>query len=36
MFDALVLKQESKQTLPTIEQLDESQLPDGDLLVAVG
>lgn len=33
MFDAL--EQESKQTLPTIEQLDESQLPDGDVLVAV-
>ncbi|KKA44345.1 MDR family oxidoreductase [Salinivibrio sp. KP-1] len=35
MFNALVLKQENKQTLPSLEQLDESQLPDGDVLVAV-
>ncbi|CAM2952496.1 MDR family oxidoreductase [Vibrio diazotrophicus] len=35
MFQALTLNQEEKQTIATIEQLDESQLPEGDVLVAV-
>ncbi|NUY56179.1 oxidoreductase [Salinivibrio sp. EAGSL] len=35
MFEALVLKQENKQTISHIEQLDESQLPNGEVLVAV-
>ncbi|GGB20506.1 quinone oxidoreductase [Agarivorans gilvus] len=35
MFAALVLKQVEKKTLASIEQLDESQLPEGEVLVAV-
>lgn len=35
MFQALTLNQEEKQTIATIEQLDESQLPEGEVLVAV-
>jgi len=35
MFHALVLNQEEKRTIATIEQMDESQLPEGNVLVAV-
>ncbi|PJC85108.1 oxidoreductase [Vibrio sp. HA2012] len=35
MFKALVLNQEDKKTQPSIEQLDENQLPEGEVLVAV-
>ncbi|WP_375752073.1 MDR family oxidoreductase [Vibrio sp. HN007] len=35
MFKALVLNQEEKRTLSAIEQIDESQLPEGEVLVAV-
>lgn len=35
MFKALVLNQEDKKTLAAIEQLDESQLPEGDVEIAV-
>lgn len=35
MFDALILNQEEKGTIATIEQLDESQLPEGEVLIAV-
>ena len=35
MFKALVLDQKDKQTLASIQQLDESSLPDGDVLVGV-
>ena len=35
MFNALVLNQEDKRTLAAIEQIEESQLPEGDVLVAV-
>lgn len=35
MFKALVLEQQDKKTLSSIQQLDESALPDGDVLVAV-
>jgi acrylyl-CoA reductase (NADPH) len=35
MFKALVLNQEEKQTLTSIEHLDEHHLPEGDVLVAV-
>ncbi|UYM16457.1 acrylyl-CoA reductase (NADPH) [Endozoicomonas euniceicola] len=35
MFKALVLEQQDKQTLSSIQQLDESALPEGDVLVAV-
>ncbi|KGK09887.1 acrylyl-CoA reductase (NADPH) [Vibrio navarrensis] len=35
MFNALVLNQEEQRTLATIEQIDESQLPSGDVLIAV-
>jgi len=35
MFTALMLNQQDKQTLATIEQIDESQLPEGEVLVAV-
>lgn len=35
MFDALILNQEEKRTISTIEQLDESQLPEGEVLIAV-
>ncbi|WP_413285492.1 MDR family oxidoreductase [Vibrio sp. MA40-2] len=35
MFNALVLNQEEKRTLAAIEQIDETQLPEGEVLVAV-
>ncbi|MDG3086784.1 oxidoreductase [Vibrio hannami] len=35
MFKALVLNQEDKRTLSAIEQIDETQLPEGEVLVAV-
>ncbi len=35
MFDALILNQEDKKTVATIEQLDESHLPEGEVLIAV-
>ncbi|WP_428771908.1 MDR family oxidoreductase [Vibrio sp.] len=35
MFDALLLKLEDKRTQADIQQIDESQLPEGDVLVAV-
>jgi len=35
MFHALVLKKDDKRTLASVEQIDEKQLPDGDVLVAV-
>ncbi|MCG3737445.1 oxidoreductase [Vibrio cincinnatiensis] len=35
MFNALVLTQQEKRTLAAVEQLDESQLPEGEVLVAV-
>ncbi len=35
MFNALVLNQEDKRTLAAIEHIEESQLPEGDVLVAV-
>ena len=35
MFKALVLEQQDKQTLSSIQQLDESTLPEGDVLVAI-
>jgi acrylyl-CoA reductase (NADPH) len=35
MFKALVLNQEEKKTLSSIEQIDENQLPDGEVLVSV-
>ncbi len=35
MFDALILNQEDKKTIATIEQIDESQLPEGDVLIDV-
>lgn len=35
MFKALVLNQEDKKTLASIEQVDESQLPEGDVEIAV-
>lgn len=35
MFKALVLEQQDKQTLSSIQQLDESALPEGEVLVAV-
>ncbi|MGX9416448.1 acrylyl-CoA reductase (NADPH) [Vibrio sp. RC27] len=35
MFKALVLNQQDKKTTSAIETLDSSQLPDGDVLVAV-
>ncbi len=35
MFNALVLNQQEKKTLASIKSLDESQLPEGDVLVAV-
>ncbi|HGS4463392.1 TPA: MDR family oxidoreductase [Vibrio metschnikovii] len=35
MFDALILNQEEKRTISTIEQLDESLLPEGEVLIAV-
>jgi acrylyl-CoA reductase (NADPH) len=35
MFDAIVLTQQDKKTVATLSQLDESQLPAGDVLVRV-
>lgn len=35
MFQALILNQEDKRTQATIEQIDETQLPPGDVLIAV-
>lgn len=35
MFDALILNQADKKTMATIEPIDESQLPEGEVLVAV-
>jgi acrylyl-CoA reductase (NADPH) len=35
MFNALILNQHDKKTIATIESLDESQLPEGDVLIAV-
>ncbi|MCG3723644.1 acrylyl-CoA reductase (NADPH) [Vibrio cincinnatiensis] len=35
MFNALILTQQEKRTLAAVEQLDESQLPEGEVLVAV-
>ncbi|MDB1122619.1 acrylyl-CoA reductase (NADPH) [Vibrio algarum] len=35
MFNALVLNQEDKRTLAAVEQIDETQLPEGDVLIAV-
>lgn len=35
MFKALVLNQEDKKTIVSIEQLDESQLPEGEVLIDV-
>ncbi len=35
MFNALVLNQQEKRTIAAIEQLDESQLPEGEVLVQV-
>ena len=35
MFKALVLEQKDKQTLSSIQQLDDNTLPGGDVLVAV-
>ncbi|MDW1907666.1 oxidoreductase, partial [Vibrio sp. 705] len=33
MFNALVLNQEDKRTIANIEQIDETQLPEGDVLI---
>ena len=35
MFQALILNQEDKRTIATIEPIDEAQLPSGDVLIAV-
>ncbi|WP_228014033.1 alcohol dehydrogenase catalytic domain-containing protein, partial [Vibrio sp. OPT46] len=35
MFNALVLNQEDKRTIANIEQIDETQLPEGDVLIDV-
>ncbi|QXO17364.1 acrylyl-CoA reductase (NADPH) [Vibrio ostreae] len=35
MFQALILNQEDKRTIATIEQIDEAQLPPGEVLIAV-
>ncbi|CCN72747.1 MULTISPECIES: MDR family oxidoreductase [Vibrio] len=35
MFQALVLNQEDKKTIATIESLDDSQLPEGDVVIEV-
>ncbi|WP_165309926.1 MDR family oxidoreductase [Vibrio ziniensis] len=35
MFQALTLNQEDKRTIASIEQIDESQLPEGEVVVAV-
>lgn len=35
MFDALILNQEDKKIIATLEQIDESRLPEGDVLIDV-
>ncbi|MCE2571228.1 oxidoreductase [Motilimonas eburnea] len=35
MFNALILRQQDKQTLASVEPIDETQLPEGEVLVAV-
>ena len=35
MFSALVINKQDGRTVASIEQLDESQLPEGEVLVAV-
>ncbi|RBM69411.1 oxidoreductase [Vibrio tarriae] len=35
MFQALILNQQDKRTLASIEQINENQLPDGEVLIAV-
>lgn len=35
MFQALILNQQDKRTLASVEQIDETQLPDGEALIAV-
>ncbi|ENM5890908.1 oxidoreductase [Vibrio mimicus] len=35
MFQALILNQQDKRTLASVEQIDETQLPDGEVLIAV-
>lgn len=35
MFQALILNQQDKRTLSSVEQIDETQLPDGEVLIAV-
>ncbi|MFQ1947763.1 hypothetical protein ACK35A_20285 [Aeromonas veronii] len=35
MFSALVINKRDGRTVASIEQLDESQLPEGEVLVAV-
>ncbi|MCA2429064.1 oxidoreductase, partial [Vibrio chemaguriensis] len=35
MFNALVLNQEDKRTIANIGQVDETQLPEGDVLIDV-
>jgi len=35
MFKALLLKQQEKLTIASIEQLDDHQLPEGNITVAV-
>ncbi|MFO6424130.1 oxidoreductase [Motilimonas sp. KMU-193] len=35
MFNALLLRQQDNQTLASVEQVDETQLPEGEVLVAV-
>ena len=35
MFNALILNQEEKRTIASIEQIDESQLPEGNVLIDV-
>ncbi|MFY8352232.1 MDR family oxidoreductase [Pseudoalteromonas sp. SSM20] len=35
MFNALVLNQQDKQTIATVQQIDETQLPEGDVLINV-
>ncbi|MEF1311185.1 MDR family oxidoreductase [Vibrio mytili] len=35
MFNALVLNQEDKRTIASVERIDETQLPEGDVLIDV-
>ena len=35
MFNALILNQEDKRTIATIEQIDEAQLPEGEVPIDV-